>query len=135
MTSEGASSQPNFPAPHADTHWHPDLAALTIETAQRELNANAISVYSYAGSGLNGHLTLTVSPAVYLTIAGEPYVLPLAPPVEPVFPTDTPTDPQITEANRLLPGPPENVQIVSRRRQGARLPHHQGHSAHLPSSS
>ena len=35
-------------------------------------------------------------------IAGVPYVPPVAPAVEPVFPTEAPTGPQITEANRLL---------------------------------
>ena len=103
MTSEGAF-QANFPAPTltpiGTTTSQPTY--LTIENAQRELNANAISVHSFGGGGLNGHFTLTITPAAYLAIAGVPYEPPEAPPSEPVFPNDAPTGPQITEANRLL---------------------------------
>jgi hypothetical protein len=104
MTSEGAF-QANFPAPSltpiGTSTSQPTY--LTIESAQRELNANAISVHSYEGGGLNGHLTLTITPAVYLAIAGvPPFVPPVAPPSEPVFPNDAPTSAQITEANCLL---------------------------------
>ena len=103
MTSEGAF-QANFPAPSltpiGTSTSQPTY--LTIESAQRELNANAISVHSYEGGGLNGHLALTITPAAYLAIAGVPFVPPVAPTAEPVFPNDAPTSAQITEANRLL---------------------------------
>jgi hypothetical protein len=104
LTSEGAF-QANFPpAPRltliGTTTSQPTY--LTIENAQRELNANAISVHSFGGGGLNGHLALTITPAAYLAIAGVPFVPPDAPPSEPVFPNDAPTSAQITEANRLL---------------------------------
>ena len=103
MTSEGAF-QAHFPAPSLSPigTLTSQPTYLTIETAQRELNANAISVHSYEGGGLHGHLTLTVTPAVYLNIAGVPFEPPHAPTTEPVFLTDAPTAPQITEANRLL---------------------------------
>jgi hypothetical protein len=103
MTSE-AAFMANFPAPSltpiGTTTSQPTY--LTIESAQRELNANAISVHSYEGGGLNGHLALTVTPAVYLTIAGVPFVPPIAPTAEPTFPNDAPTAAQITEAHRIL---------------------------------
>jgi hypothetical protein len=103
MTSEAAFLA-TFPAPTltpiGTVTTQPTY--LTIETAQRELNANAISVHSYDGGGLNGHLALTLTPAAYLAIAGVPYVPPPAPTAEPVFANDAPTGPQITEANRLL---------------------------------
>jgi len=106
MTSEGAF-QANFPAPSLTPlgTLTKQPTYLTIETAQKELNANAISVDSYDGGGLNGHLALTVTPAAYLAHDHRSplvYVPPVAPAAEPVFPTEAPTGPQITEANRLL---------------------------------
>jgi hypothetical protein len=103
MTSEGAF-QANFPVPSLTPlgTLTEQPTYLTIETAQKELNANAISVHSYDGGGLNGHLMLTVTPAAYLMIAGVPYVPPVVLSVEPVFLMEAPTGPQITEANRLL---------------------------------
>ena len=102
MTSEGAF-QVHFPAPSLSPigTLTSQPTYLTIETAQRELNANAISVHSYEGGGLNGHLTLTVTPAVYLQIAGVPFVPPSAPTTEPLFLNDAPTAAQISEAHRL----------------------------------
>ena len=102
MTSEGAF-QAHFPAPSLSPigTLTSQPTYLTIETSQRELNANAISVHSYEGGGLNGHLTLTVTPAVYLQIAGVPFVPPSAPTTEPVFLNDAPTAAQISEAHRL----------------------------------
>jgi hypothetical protein len=73
---------------------------LSLETAQRELNANAASVHSYGGGGRHGHLALTISPAAYLALATVPFVPPVVPALTPVL-GDAPTAAQITEANRL----------------------------------
>ena len=73
---------------------------LSLETAQRELNANAASVHSYGGGGRHGHLALTIAPAAYLALATVPFVPPAVPALAPVL-GDAPTAAQITEANRL----------------------------------
>jgi hypothetical protein len=72
----------------------------TIKQVQRELNSNAASVYSTEGGGDNGHLTLTITPAEYLIIAGVQYNAPAAPPAQPIVPVGG-TAAQITEAIRL----------------------------------
>jgi hypothetical protein len=43
------------------------------------LNANAASVHSELGGGALGHLTLTVSTAVYATLSAQPFVAPVNP--------------------------------------------------------
>ena len=104
MSSEAAFLA-NFPAPSLTpiVTLSSQPTYLTIENAQHELNANAISVHSYEGGGLNtSHLALTVTPGQYLEIAGVPFVPPIAPPLEPTFANEAPTGAQITEANRLL---------------------------------
>jgi hypothetical protein len=83
----------NFPypilTPFASDRSPPNHASLL--TLQRELNANAISVHSTRGGGLHGHLTLTVTAARYLTIAGQlnPFEIPLAPPAQPPIPANS----------------------------------------------
>ena len=86
MTSEGAF-QANFPVPSLTPlgTLTEQPTYLTIEMAQKKLNANAISVHSYDGGGLNRHLTLTVTPAAYLVIAGVNYMPPVATSAEPVL--------------------------------------------------
>jgi hypothetical protein len=73
---------------------------LSLETAQRKLNANAASVHSYQGGGCHGHLALTIAPAAFLALAMVSFVLPAVPALAPVL-GDVPTAAQITEANRL----------------------------------
>jgi histidinol-phosphate/aromatic aminotransferase/cobyric acid decarboxylase-like protein len=57
----------------------------------RLLNANAASVHSESGGGLLGHLTLTVSPAVYTTLSAVPFVRPNNPGAVPVVPAGATT--------------------------------------------
>lgn len=72
----------------------------SIHQAQRELNANAASVYSSAGGGLHGHLALTITPAAYQLLAGVPFDVPPVPPAVPVMPPQA-TAAQIAEGIRL----------------------------------
>jgi hypothetical protein len=101
MASPSSAVTANFPFPEltkfATTLAPPTYA--TLQVLQRELNANAMSVYSTDGGGLHGHLTLTVTPARYLQITQVAFPVPVAPPVVPVLP-QAPTA-AITEAVRL----------------------------------
>jgi hypothetical protein len=78
----------NFPfpvlSPFASETTQPNHA--TLQVLQRELNANAMSVHSNDGGGLHGHLTLTVTAAKYLTVAGVAFPAPVAPPANAVIP-------------------------------------------------
>lgn len=76
------------------------LTYLSLETAQRELNANSAPVHSYASGGRHGHLALTIAPVAYLALSGVLFVPPVAPPAAPIH-GEAPTAAQITEANRL----------------------------------
>ena len=94
----------NFPKPLLSiiaTHDVPPTF-LSLEVAQRELNANASSIHSNSGGGRNGHLALTMTPEAYLLRTGHTFLVPDAPSRVPVYPTDTPTAAQITETNRQL---------------------------------
>jgi hypothetical protein len=74
----------NFPTP-TFTPFATSLQPPTYHSLQvlaRELNGNAQSVHSTGGGGLLGHLTLTVSAAAYLALAGVPFVVPVAPPAQ-----------------------------------------------------
>jgi hypothetical protein len=77
-----------------------DPTYATIKTAQRELSANASSIHTNEGGGLHGHLALTVTPKVYLLLAGMPFDPPVNPPPNPIH-LEGATAAQITEANRL----------------------------------
>jgi hypothetical protein len=72
----------------------------TLRLAQKELNACATSVHSDAGGGREGHLCLTIPTATFDALTGVPFVVPVAPPLNPIHPAAA-TGPQITEANRL----------------------------------
>lgn len=100
MTSPDVTS--NFPnpvlTPIGTTTVKPNWTSLHL--LQREINANASSIYSNLGGGLHGHLTLTIDANAYLALAGVAFAVPIAPPDDPVLPAN-PTGPQITEANRI----------------------------------
>lgn len=79
----------------------PASDAFQLLLLQKELNANAMSVHSARGGGLHGHLTLTVTNARYavITNAVQPFVVPPAPPADPIIPAAA-TVAQISEAVR-----------------------------------
>jgi hypothetical protein len=58
----------------------------SITEATQLLNANAASVHSELGGGSLGHLSLTISPAVYATLSATPFIAPNNPGAAPVFP-------------------------------------------------
>ncbi|EEC46303.1 predicted protein [Phaeodactylum tricornutum CCAP 1055/1] len=70
----------------------------TIKRAQRQLSTNAASIFSLNGGGAHGHLALTVTPEAYLEITDVPFIVPVAPPADPL-PGET--LPQITQNNLL----------------------------------
>jgi hypothetical protein len=51
----------------------------TIAEVNLKLNANAASVHSNLGDGAHGLLTLTLDPAVYLTLINVPFIAPVNP--------------------------------------------------------
>jgi hypothetical protein len=64
---------------------YPQLASIL-----QALKANAASIPSNAGGGVNGHLGIVVSTAVYATIApGNPFLLPTMPPQHPRIPRNS----------------------------------------------
>lgn len=71
----------------------------SIQIAQRELNANAASVHSIGGSGLHGHLALTITDDAYFLLAGIQYDAPELPDPVPDIDDDS-TPAQIAEINR-----------------------------------
>lgn len=91
----------NFPSPVltpvATLTSPPTFRSLQI--TQKELNANASSVYSNRGGGLHGHLALTIPTTVYDAKTTVPFVVPPVPPAAPDIP-DGATQFQIAEANR-----------------------------------
>jgi hypothetical protein len=68
--------------------------------AHVELNANAASIYSARGDGLQGHLALTLDATYYIkrSIGNKPRDPPMAPPAVPTHLT-TISDAQIAETN------------------------------------
>jgi hypothetical protein len=73
----------------------------SILVAHVELNANAASIYSARGDGLQGHLSLTIDANDYVerSISNTPFDPPTAPPAAPVH-LNTASDAQIAETNR-----------------------------------
>ena len=88
---------------------HPILTPLIVEPTnvslqllQKELYANARSIYSTRGGGNNGHLAIIMPDADYLLrTTNIPFTVPVHPGPVPVH-ADTPTAFQITETNRLF---------------------------------
>jgi hypothetical protein len=74
---------------------------VSILVAHVELNANAASIYSVRGDGLQGHLALTIDDNDYIerSIGNTPFDPPTAPPAAPTHLT-TASDAQIVETNR-----------------------------------
>lgn len=86
---------PTLPSLHGEIPNHQRLDSFLLE-----LRANAISVASNGGNGRLGHLSLVVTPAMYLNqSAGIAYVAPANPGTHPVHPENA-TGPQIIEINR-----------------------------------
>lgn len=71
----------------------------SLQLVQKELNANATSVYSNRGGGLHGHLTLTIPAPAYLALAGVAFLVPAVPGPTPDMPAGA-TQFQIAEAIR-----------------------------------
>jgi hypothetical protein len=80
----------NFPFPVLTVFGTAQMPpnSTTLRVLQRECNSNAMSVHSNEGGGRHGHLTLTITAAKYLTVAGvaHAYPAPTAPPIHPVIP-------------------------------------------------
>jgi hypothetical protein len=94
------SSKTTFPFPHETltvlTH-KPNAA--TIKLLTKEVYANAKSVHSVHGGGLNGHLGIAMAAAPYQIRAGALFIAPPHPGAQPVH-IATATAAQITAANR-----------------------------------
>jgi hypothetical protein len=95
----------SFDFPHpvltkiGDNNTEPTFASILV--AHVELNANAVSIYSARGDGLQGHLALTIDANDYIkhSIGNKPFDPPMAPPAVPTHLT-TASDAQIAETNR-----------------------------------
>jgi hypothetical protein len=96
---------PSFDFPHpvltkiGDNNTEPTFASILV--AHVELNANAASIYSACGDGLQGHPSLTIDANDYIehSIGNKPFDPPTAPPAAPVHLT-TASDALIVETNR-----------------------------------
>jgi hypothetical protein len=65
------TSTESFPLPHEQLTLIPGkLSAATIRQLKKELYANARSIHSDRGGGLNGHLGLVMPTAAYVIRAG-----------------------------------------------------------------
>jgi hypothetical protein len=95
----------SFDFPHpvltkiGDNNTEPTFVSIMV--AHVELNANAASIYSARGDGLQGHLALTIDATNYIkrSIGNKPFDPPTTPPSVPTHLT-TASDAQITETNR-----------------------------------
>jgi hypothetical protein len=89
----------SFPHPTVPTTEGPPTYK-SITNILQILNANAASVHSELGGGALGHLSLTVSTAVYATLSATPFEAPTNPGVTPTIPTcTTNTDARIMICN------------------------------------
>jgi hypothetical protein len=95
----------SFDFPHpvltkiGDLNTEPTFALILV--AHVELNANAASIYSARGDGLQGHLTLTIDANDYIkrSLGNKPFEAPIAPSVFPSH-SESASDAQIAETNR-----------------------------------
>jgi hypothetical protein len=86
-------------SPIATSQTRPTYASLCI--AQSELSSNAALVHSNLGSGLHGHLALTLTTPEYLALSHNiSFVPPANSPAQPVHVAGA-TAPDISEADRL----------------------------------
>jgi hypothetical protein len=96
MTTTNAS----FPLPHAELTPIPGKpTAAAIRQLKKELYANARSIHSDRGGGLNGHLGLVMPTAAYVIRAGAAFAEPNHPGIQPIHAAAA-TAAQITAANR-----------------------------------
>ena len=90
-----------IPFPHAAlTPIIDKPTAATIKQLKKECFANARSVHSERGGGMNGHLGIVMAPAPYFIRAGEPFIAPIHPGVQPAHAANA-TQAQITAANQM----------------------------------
>jgi hypothetical protein len=95
----------SFDFPHpvltkiGNNNTEPTFAPILV--AHVELNANAASIYSARGDGLQGHIALAIDANDYVkcSIGNKPFLPPTAPPAVPTHLT-TASDAQIAETNR-----------------------------------
>jgi hypothetical protein len=96
MTSTSA-----FPFPHAElTKIEGKPSAATIKQLKKELYANARSVHSDRGGGVNGYLGTVMPAASYFIRAGTPFIDPIHPGTQAPHLAGA-TGNQIIEANRI----------------------------------
>jgi hypothetical protein len=74
--------------------------AATIKQLKKETFANARSVHSKLGGGMNGHLGIVMAVAPYVIRAGQPFVAPIHPGIQAAHAANA-TQAQITAANRF----------------------------------
>jgi hypothetical protein len=90
----------SFPLPHAVLTPIPGKpTAATLRQLKKELYANARSIHSDRGGGINGHLGLVMPTAAYVIRAGAVFNEPNHPGTQPVHAAAA-TAAQITAANR-----------------------------------
>jgi hypothetical protein len=95
----------SFDFPHpvltkiGDNNTLPTFTSILV--AHVEINANAASIYSARGDGLQGHLSLTIDATEYIKhrIGNKPFDPPMTPPAITTHLT-TASDAQIAETNR-----------------------------------
>jgi hypothetical protein len=91
----------SIPFPHLElTPIHGKPTAATITQLKKEAYANARSVYSDRGGGMNGHLGIVMATAPYVIRAGQVFDVPIHPGPQPPHATAA-TQAQITATNRL----------------------------------
>ena len=61
---------------------------VTLKSMTKELYTNACSVYSTRGGGTNGHVTIVMPAAAYLTRTGIAFIIPPHPGPNPIFPVN-----------------------------------------------
>ena len=88
------SKQFSFKFPHPELtkiHGKPTFDSMMV--LQRELNANARSIYSLRGNGKQGHLVLTCPPAQFTAMANHmPFITPTHPGENPLIHVDEDAD-------------------------------------------
>jgi hypothetical protein len=88
----------SIPFPHpALTPITDKPTAATIKQLKKETFANARSVHSELGGGMNGHLGIVMAVAPYVIRAGQPFVAPIHPGIQAANAAQA----QITAANRF----------------------------------
>jgi hypothetical protein len=100
LANNNMTTTTSFPLPHANlTPITGKPTAATIRQLKKELYANARSIHSDRGGGLNGHLGLVMPTAAYVIRAGAAFNEPNHPGAQPVHAAAA-TNAIITAANR-----------------------------------